>query len=416
MLVSALSISGGMMFTTEVAAFGQRTNFEDLDRNIEWERAARILDLDPRMVRRLHKPRMECVSRHECVAGVASLYVAAGPRNCGKTVATIALESGIGAHDVCEGERELQLELALAEVHENSAVIGVQLPSAPMTEQEMWELARQCVPIVSRVLGNTRLVPGDICSAAFANWMAHEAAQYGVKLNAPKIEPEKYCAQRHQSIAESVVQLSAMGLQEKGKKLRGARATVIGLDRMAWKCMQTMHDAGVLMVAVADESGAVIRKAGIDVPPLLQHLESGGLLAEYTDAEHALHSEALAVDADILLLGARGDEITEKNSASVGAAIVIEGQSNGLDSDATDALNDRGVLVVPNRLTRYLQVREEFVHRRPDAGWHGNQGEMLKSAWQEIATIRERHGLALPTATLLLALQRLAENDRTSHP
>src|ERR1017187_1363536 len=78
----SLAISGGEMFTTEVAAFGQRTNFEDLDRNIEWERAARILDLDPRMVRRLHKPRMECVSRQECVALGASLYVAAGPRNC----------------------------------------------------------------------------------------------------------------------------------------------------------------------------------------------------------------------------------------------------------------------------------------------------------------------------------------------
>ena len=404
------------MFTTESASFAQRTNMEDLDRSIEWERAARILDLDPRMVQRLQRPGMESVSRQECAAGVASLYVAAGPMNCGETVATIALERGIGAHEVCERERELRLDLVLAEVHENSAVIGVQLPSAAMTEQEIWELARQCVPIVSRILGTTRLVPGDICSAAFANWMAHEAAQHGVKLDAPKIDPEKYCSQFHQLVADSVVQLAAMGLQEKGKKLRGARSTVIGLDRVTRECMQTMYEAGVLIAGVADESGALIRKDGIDVPPLLQHLEAGGLLAEYTDAEHILHSEALAVDADVLLLGGCGSEITQNNSASVGASMVIEGRSRGLENGASDALNERGVLVVPDRLTRYLQGGEGFVHRRPGAGSRGQQGELIKSTWQEIAAVRERHGLALPTATLVLALQRLAEEDRMSHP
>jgi hypothetical protein len=148
----------------------------------------------------------------------------------------------------------------------------------------------------------------------------------------------------------------------------------------------------------------------------LQHLEAGGLLAEYTDAEHTLHSEALAVDVDVLLLGGRGSEITQNNSASVGAWIVIEGRSRGLESGARDDLNERGVLVVPNRLTRYLQGGEDFVHRRPGAGSRGQQGELLKSTWHEIAAIRERHGLALPTATLVLALQRLAEEDRMSHP
>ncbi len=404
------------MFTMDVAGFAQRTSSEDLDRSIEWERAARFLDLDPRMVQRLHQPRMECVSRQECGAGVASLYAAAGPRNSGETVATIALESGIGAHDVCERQRELQLELALAGVHENSAAIGVQLPSAPMTEQEMWELARQCVPIVSGMLGNARLVPGDICSGTFANWMAHEAAQYGVQLDAPKTDPEKYCAQLHQSIADSVVQLSALGLQEKGKKLRGARATVIGLDHVSCKCMQRMYEAGVLIAGVADESGGLLRKDGLDVSPLLQHLETGGLLAEYTEGEHTLHAEVPAVDADVLLLGARGNEITANNSASVGASLVIEGHSQGLDQGASDGLHERGVLVVPNRLTRYLQVGECFIHRRSEAGSRARQGELLKSTWEEIAKIRERHGLALPTATLLLALQRVADSDRVAHP
>lgn len=402
------------MFTTEVTACG-RTSFENLDRSIEWERAAHILDLDPSMVRRLHKPHMECVSRYECTSGAASLYVAAGPRNCGETLAMIALESGIGARDVCERERELRVEVALSEVHEDSAAIGVQLPSAA-TEEEIWELARQCAPIVSRVLGKSRFVPRDLPSSVFANWMAHEAAQYGIKLDVPKMDPEKYCSQLHQLAADSSVQLTAMGLQEKCKQLRCARATIVGLDRVSGKCMQTMHDLGMLIVGVADESGALIRKEGIDVPPLLRHLMGGGLLAEYTEAEHAMHSEALAVNADVVLLGGPGNEITESNSASVRASMVIEGWHRGLDSDACDALNERSVLVVPKRLTRYLQVVEDFIHPRPDGGAQRQRGELLKRLWREMAMIRERHGIGLPTAALALALRRLAEEERTSHP
>jgi glutamate dehydrogenase (NAD(P)+) len=412
-----------IMFTTDTAPAGRAISFGDLDHEAEWERAAKLLDLDPDIVRRLRHPQWECVSRHECSAGelsgAASLFIAMARPNRGESVASLAVSGQVSASSIAAAAQELRLQASLLEVAQDTAAIGLQLPSTIIDEQELWQLSRDCAPIVSRFLGEVQLLPADVASAAFANWMASVAAQFGGKLRAPAMRPEEYGSTLDEMIAESIVAMSALELEEIGKNLRGATAAVVGGGHIARRCMQLFQEAGMRIVAAADESGAVVESAGIETAPMFLHLDAGGLLVEYPDVQHALHSDAISMAADILLLESHGAEITEGNAASVQAPVVVEASAGNLTCATTQALSDRGVTVIPSHVTQCLRVLPDLGSSR--ARWLRKERaekmrQRLGQLWNDLSELRKRHQLPLPRAALVLGLQRLAEVERATHP
>ena len=351
----------------------------DLDEAAEWERAAKTLDLDPGLVHRLANPQLECVSRHECSGGAASLYIASGEQNCGKCVTAVAVGSGISGADVAADARELQVEAALTGADGCTASVGLQLPSSSLTEEQLWQLARECAPVFARIIGDSWLVPSDISSSAFAMWMSHTAAQFGSKLTMPLSAPQTYCSQLQAAMAESIVETSLLALEELGKKLRLATATVIGIGPVARGCIQRLHQSGARVVAVADESGAIVDSAGIEIAPLLRHIETGGLLAEFGGAEHALHSEALAIASDLLLLDMAGTELTVSNVDAVKSLIVAGGPDSELGFRAVFELNERGVTDPgPAHAVRAHAPRNDICER--DLVYPANERESRLSA------------------------------------
>lgn len=375
----------------------------EFEQEIAWERAARMLDLDRSVVRRLRNPRIEWVTHHECASGAASLYGAAS-RISNEVVATVHVGSALHPMQIAAESFEVQMQLALADKDEGGAAIGLQIPSSGIAERELFELARQCAPVVSRTLGAARLMPVDTMSTVFASWMASVSSIYGARLTAPCTVPKKHLANEARLSAEATAHMGGLALEETGKKLRGARVTVAGLDAVALECMRMMQESGIRIVAFADESGGLVSEAGIEIPALLVHIEGGGLAAEYCGAEHIVHAEALALPADLLLTSGRRLEITESNARSVSAPIVIETAPGSVGSTAQEELSARGVMVLPHPLIRSCR-------------WNGlTNDDRLGRLWSELSALRKTYQCPLSTAVLLLILQRLAERERLEHP
>jgi glutamate dehydrogenase (NAD(P)+) len=248
-------------------------------------------------------------------------------------------------------------------------------------------------------------------------WMSHTAAQFGSKLMMPLRVPQAYCSQLHATVADSIVETSSLALEDLGKKLRSAKVSVIGVGSIARSCIQRFHERGARVVAVADESGAVVNSDGIEIAALLRHIESGGLLTEFADAEHALHSEALATASDLLLLDIAGTGLTANNAAAVKASIVAEGPVAELSFGAVFQLNERGVMVIPRLLTRCVRtlpdVRESQYRATERETRHR---QLLSQLWNELKAVRQLRAVSLHAAVRILVLQRLAERDRTMCP
>jgi glutamate dehydrogenase (NAD(P)+) len=312
--------------------------------------------------------------------------------------------------------QELQLQTALAEIDEGGAAVGLQLPGA-LSEQELWQLARECAPVVGRMLGNTRLLAEDLASASFSIWMASGVPIPGSTLAVPFMTAGRVVELQNDGWADAAAGFCSMALEDMGKRLRGATIAIMDVNERPRQCLRRFAESGAKIVAVADESGAVLDEKGLELTALLRHVESGGLLAEFPDGRHALHSEAIASRADILVLGAGDEDVTAGNAATIDCCILLEGTGSRLPNGAMQQVSAAGVVVIPQRLVDCVTLIPETQMGRLA---RDQRREMLqrsvKRLWEELAAVREQFKFPLPTAVLLLGLQRLAEREAASRP
>lgn len=112
------------------------------------------------------------------------------------------------------------------------------------------------------------------------------------------------------------------------------------------------------IIAVSDRNVTLYREDGLDIPALVQYTSAGrelpqteeelveaGVKAEMMDRE-----EILYMDADVLMLAALEDQVVSDNVDRVKAKIIVEGANAPVTREADEALNERGVIVIPDIL------------------------------------------------------------------
>ncbi|HEX8054540.1 MAG TPA: Glu/Leu/Phe/Val dehydrogenase dimerization domain-containing protein [Thermoleophilaceae bacterium] len=111
----------------------------------------------------------------------------------------------------------------------------------------------------------------------------------------------------------------------------------------------TLHEAGMVVTAVADEHGCISRAGGLDLDEMLRSPHATPV-PELAPPGAAVEDSAavLALPADVLVLAAREDALSEEDVERVQARVVVVGANNGLRPSVEEFLFERGVLVVPD--------------------------------------------------------------------
>jgi glutamate dehydrogenase/leucine dehydrogenase len=111
----------------------------------------------------------------------------------------------------------------------------------------------------------------------------------------------------------------------------------------------TLHEAGMVVTAVADEHGCISHADGLDLRELLSSPHATPV-PELAAPGAAVEDRAavLAFPADVLVLAACEDALSEDDVERLRARVVVVGANNGLRPSVEEALFERGVLVVPD--------------------------------------------------------------------
>lgn len=122
----------------------------------------------------------------------------------------------------------------------------------------------------------------------------------------------------------------------------------------AYRCNQLNNK----IVAVSDRNVTLYQEDGLDIPALVEYtskhhdlpfteeqLAASGMKATILGREDVLY-----LDVDVLVLAALEDQIRLDNVEKVKARIVVEGANAPVTGEADDALNRRGVIVIPDIL------------------------------------------------------------------
>lgn len=226
---------------------------------------------------------------------------------------------------------------------------------------------------------------------------------------------------RASATSRGVVHVTLAALDDAGIEHAAATAAVQGFGKVGRGAARILHDAGVRVLAVSDQYGAVHAESGLDLPALEEHVDRTGSVVGFAGADPLpATDDLLYLPVTVLVPAAVESVIHEGNADRVRARIVVEGANGPTTAAADEVLRGAGVVVVPDILANAGGVVVsyfEWVQANQAYWWTVREveerlAERMRIAWDRVTEHAARHGLTLRAAATSLAVQTVAEAHR----
>ncbi|MCR8676032.1 Glu/Leu/Phe/Val dehydrogenase [Micrococcus sp. HG099] len=226
---------------------------------------------------------------------------------------------------------------------------------------------------------------------------------------------------RASATSEGVVHVALAALRDRGIDPQGATAAVQGFGKVGAGTVELLAAAGVKVVAVSDQYGAVRRDDGVDFAALSAHVAETGTVVDCPGTDAMDADELLLADVDLVVPAAVQGVLTAENAGRVRARVVVEGANGPTTGEADRILNENDVLVVPDILANaggvivsyfeWVQANQAYWWTREEVAERLERRMVL--AWEAVQAAAREHDLTLREAATVLAVKRVAEAHRT---
>ena len=107
------------------------------------------------------------------------------------------------------------------------------------------------------------------------------------------------------------------------------------------------HQAGAVIVGIAERDGAIVSATGFDPEQVHQHRRASKTIMDYPSGERLENpGDALTLECDVLIPPALENQLTADNAADVKARIILEGANGPTTPEADAIFGERGLLVI----------------------------------------------------------------------
>jgi glutamate dehydrogenase (NAD(P)+) len=312
---------------------------------------------------------------------------------------------------------------ALLDVPYGGAKGGIALDRRLLSDPELERVTRRFTSEILPLIGPERDIPApDIgTDERVMAWMM-DTYSVATGYTVPGVvtgKPLNLGGSRGRASATSrgVVHVALRALEHVGIAGTGRTAAVQGFGKVGRDTARFLAEAGIRVVAVSDQYGAVHNPRGLDVTALAAHVDATGRVPGFPFADELPSAELLELDVDLLVPAAVERVITLENAPRVRARVVVEGANGPTTTDADRVLEERGILVVPDILANAGGVVVsyfEWVQANQAYWWNEHDvedrlAERMTSAWTDVTEAARRRGLSLRAAAMCLAVERVAD-------
>jgi len=328
-------------------------------------------------------------------------------------------------HEVTALAMGMTWKCALAGIPYGGAEGGVSLDPASLSDRELERVTRRYVNEVLPIIGPERDIPApdvgtDERTMAWIMDTYSVNAGYpvpGVVIGGPVSPgglPDRSGAATSRGVR--IATLKALGGSPEGRTV-----AIQGFGKVGAPAARHLAEAGCLVVAVSDRTGAVIDRSGLDVDDLWAWSEETGGVRGYRRADALSWEELLELDVDVLVPAAMHGAITEENATRIRAGLVVEGASSPTTPGADRVLADAGVTVVPDILANaggvivsYLEWLQDMQARR----WSAREVDarlrgIVEDAFDTTAAVSAERGITLRQAAHVIGVGRVADAHRS---
>ena len=395
------------------------------------DEAAAILGFDSGIVQMLRSPRREVTVSIPLRRDNGEIEVLTGHRvqhnlSRGPAKGGLRYSPHVDLHEVRALAMWMTWKCALVDLPYGGAKGGVRIDPNLYSMAELERVTRRYTSEIAPLIGPTRDIPApDIgTDEQTMAWMmdTFSVATGHTVLGTVTGKPISLGGSLGRAGATSlgVVHIALAALRQLGFSPTTASTAVQGFGKVGRGAARYLHSAGLRVLAVSDEHGAVHNPRGIDIPALERHVDRSGSVTGFAEAEVLAPASLLTLDVDLLVPAAIEGVITCDNAHDIRASVIVEGANGPTTTEADRILGDAGVMVVPDILANAGGVVVsyfEWVQANQAYWWAETEVEArladrMTHAWEQVLAESRRLDVPLRSAATCLAVQRVAEAHR----
>jgi glutamate dehydrogenase (NAD(P)+) len=283
---------------------------------------------------------------------------------------------------------------ALLDVPYGGAKGGVRVDPRRYSQAELERITRRYTSEISPLIGPEHDIPApDI--GTDEQTMAWLMDTYSVQrghtvLGVATGKPIALGGSQGRSTATSrgVAHVSLAALASRGIEVEGATAAVQGFGKVGRYAARFLAEAGIRVVAVSDQYGAVVDETGLDVPALETYVDHAGSVVDFPSSQPLGGDALLELDVDLLVPAAVEGVLHAANAPRIRASVVVEGANGPTTPEADAILAAADVLVVPDILANAGGVVVsyfEWVQANQAFWWTADEVEARLAARMDLA-------------------------------
>ena len=209
---------------------------------------------------------------------------------------------------------------------------------------------------------------------------------------------------------------------------RQTRIVIQGFGNVGYNFAKLAHKAGYQIVGLADSRGGIYANHGKGMDPahVMEQKRARGVIAgcycigsvcDCTNYRSMTNKQILEAPADVLVLAALENQITQANVGRIKAKVILEMANGPVTPEADVKFRKRGVTVVPDVLANAGGVTVsyfEMVQNLQQYYWseaevYQKLKPIMVQAFQEVWQRTQELKVDLRTAAYVVALERLAQ-------
>jgi len=392
----------------------------------EFDRAARILELDPGIWRILTYPKRQIVVSCPVLMDNGEIEVFRGYRvqyniTLGPAKGGIRYHPDVSLDEVTALAAWMTWKCAVAHVPFGGGKGGIVCDPTRMSARELEALTRRYVAEIIDAIGPEKDVPApdvntndQVMAWVMDTYSMHVGHTETAVVTGKPIEMGGSLGRR-EATGRGVMIVTREAAKHLGLNIKGATVAVQGFGNVGSVSADLLAGIGAKIVAVTDWKGGVINQTGLDIPKLLEYAAKHKTVEGFPGADPLDNDGLWGLDVDILIPAALENQITMENAPQIKAKILTEGANGPTTPDAHNHLHERGVFVIPDILANSGGVTTsyfEWVQDRHGYFWELDEVNMrlekkMVEAFDDVLEKSLTYKVDLRTAAYIVAINRV---------
>ena len=392
----------------------------------EFDRAARILELDPGIWRILTYPKRQIVVSCPVLMDNGEIEVFRGYRvqyniTLGPAKGGIRYHPDVSLDEVTALAAWMTWKCAVAHVPFGGGKGGIVCDPTRMSPRELEALTRRYVAEIIDAIGPEKDVPApdvntndQVMAWVMDTYSMHVGHTETAVVTGKPIEMGGSLGRR-EATGRGVMIVTREAAKHLGLNIKGATVAVQGFGNVGSVSADLLAGIGAKIVAVTDWKGGVINQSGLDIPRLLEYAFKHKTVEGFPGADPLDNDGLWGLDVDILIPAALENQITMENAPQIKAKILTEGANGPTTPDAHNHLHERGVFVIPDILANSGGVTTsyfEWVQDRHGYFWELDEVNMrlekkMVEAFDDVLEKSLKYNVDLRTAAYIVAISRV---------